>query len=113
MRARGGVFHHQRADLGLRHGRAEALFACVDHQRLAAGEFQDRGRDEPVVDHHVGLVQELAGAQRQKLRVAWARTDKIDARPCGGSVTGAGQAACPARERSPHHHIFQALAGRS
>ena len=52
--AAGGVADDQRVDLVLRRGGAEPLLAGVDDHRLAPGELEDRGRDEPVVDHHVG-----------------------------------------------------------
>ena len=74
---------NQRVDIRLRHGRAKALFARVQHHRLAAGQFENFGRDQPVIDHHIRLIEQLAGLVRQKIGVPGTCTDEIDMRRAG------------------------------
>ena len=79
------MFDDQRVDVLLGHRGAKALFARVHHHRLAAGQFQDFGADQPVVDHHVCLVQRAAGFQRQQFRITRASADKGDVTIAGGA----------------------------
>ena len=53
------------------------LLADENPLRVAARAIQYRLAHQPVVEHHVGLLQQLQRAQRQQIRVAGAGTDQI------------------------------------
>ena len=85
------VFDQQIVDGFLRGRGAEAFLAHVDHQRLAAGEFEDLGADQPVVDHHIGLVQSAARLEGQQFGVTGAATDKSNVTGACGAGLVVGQ----------------------
>ncbi len=68
----------QRVDLRLRHRMASRLFADADPCGSGRDQGEDRGRDEPVVDDDVGLVQKSARLDRQQIGIAGAGPDEID-----------------------------------
>ena len=70
------VLHHQRVDIGLLPRGAEACLARLDEQRLAARQLEDAGRDEPVVDDDVGLVQQALRLARQQLGITGTGADQ-------------------------------------
>ncbi len=70
------VLHEQPVDLLLRHLRPAALLADVDE--LGPHAVEDPRRDQPVVEDHVGGVDQLARPHGQQPRVARAGADEED-----------------------------------
>ncbi len=54
------------------------LLAHEDAQRLTPRARQHALTDQAVIEHHVGLLQQLLRAQRQQIRIAGPGTDQID-----------------------------------
>src|SRR4029077_7949611 len=62
------------------------LLADEDPFGVAPRTLQDLIRHQPVVEDHVGLLQELQRAQREEIRIARSRSDDVDlARPTAGA----------------------------
>ena len=65
-------------DALLRHVMIAAGFlADEDALGIATGALEHRIRDQAVVEHDVGLLQQLQCAQREQIRIAGARADQI------------------------------------
>ena len=65
-------------DLALRRGVISRTFADIDALRLPRYEFEDRGIDEPVIEHDVGLLHQAQRAERQEIGIAGAGAHEID-----------------------------------
>jgi hypothetical protein len=72
------MLHDERVDMLLRGRGAEAGLAHVEDLGLAPGKFEDRPGHQPVVDHHVGLVERAAGAHGEVIGVARTRAHEED-----------------------------------
>ena len=66
------------ADLALRRGVISRAFADIDALRLPRYEVEDRGIDEPVIEHDVGLLHQAQRAERQEIGIAGAGAHEID-----------------------------------
>ena len=66
------------ADLALRRGVVSRTFADIDALRLPRYEVEDRGIDEPVIEHDVGLLHQAQRAERQEIGIAGAGAHEID-----------------------------------
>ena len=103
-----GLADQDFANLLLRNRMMALGLADIDAVGIAAGQVQDRSRDQTVMHDHIGLAQQAGGLDRQQVRIAGTRADQVhDAGlfrcvtiqltqhfPAGcGLVTGQGQVA--------------------
>ena len=72
-----GEAHQHFADLILRHGVVLGLLADKDTLGVAADQVEDAVADQPVVQHHVGLLHQPECAEGKQIRIA---------RPCAYQV---------------------------
>ena len=73
-----GELHQQLVDFGLFDLVVRRHLAHIDHLGFRIAESENRGRNETVIDHHVGLLNDFLAAERQEPRVTRTRTDQID-----------------------------------
>ena len=70
--------HQQGIDVLLLEGVLVAFLAGVDELGIATHQIQHFGRDQAIVDHHVGLLHQAQGAEGEQIRIAGARAHQID-----------------------------------
>ncbi len=70
--------HHQGADVVLRHRPVAAALADIDTLRRAPHQFENFGRDQPVMQHHLRATHQPQRAQSQKIGIAGPGSDQID-----------------------------------
>ncbi len=68
----------QRGDLGLGQGVVLGHLADIDALRVAAHQVEDRLADQPVVEHHVGLLHQAQGPEGEQVRIPGAGADEVD-----------------------------------
>ena len=75
-----GMRHQNGIDFDLLGRGAKALFAHIHQTRSGGDQRHDLGTDEAVMDHHLGRLQRLIGAQRQMARGTGTGADEQDRR---------------------------------
>jgi hypothetical protein len=93
----GPVLDQQPVDLLLRHLRPAALLADVDE--LGPHAVEDPRRDQPVMQDHVGGVDQLARPYRQQPRVAGTGTDEVNRHAETARSASRRSSAAPAASR--------------
>ena len=93
--ARAGVLEQERVRGLLRDLRARALLADVDELGVRARVRERLGRDQAVVEDHVGLRDQLDGADGQQAGVAGAGADEVDD-PAHAASSSARRSTSPA-----------------
>ena len=79
-----GEADQQGIDLGLGNGMTFGLFADTDPGCPRRNQRHDLVGDQPIVDHHVGFVQQTAGLEGQEFGVARPGTHEVDDGGTGG-----------------------------
>ena len=79
--------HEDGLDIALGAAEAAAFFADEDFFGMVGGQRQNRGRDQIIIDHRVGLADEPMGFEREQLGVAWTGADESDTT---GRIKGGG-----------------------
>ena len=93
------VRDEQAVDLVLGHGVTAGFLADVGELRVAAGAVEQPGRDEAVVEDHVGACDQLGCAHCRKPRIAGPGADEVHgpwSRAHGPSVPAALRSSSPA-----------------
>jgi hypothetical protein len=71
------VPHKEFVDLGLRVRRVTWPFTHIDQERVASGFDEELASNQAVVDHHVGLAEEVQAADRDQARITGTAADKV------------------------------------
>ena len=72
------LLEHDLVDAALAYRVTAGLLADADAIRIATGEREHLGRDEPVVQDHVGFLQRTQGIQGEQPRIPGAGSDQHD-----------------------------------
>ena len=72
-----GQVYQLLVDLVLGHRVIGATLADVHALGITTAQFQNRRRNQTVVQHHVGLLHQAQCTEGQQIRVAWARAHQV------------------------------------
>ena len=90
---RPAVLDKARVDLVLRHRHALGRLAGVDQEGVGGREIEQWLTGQPVVDEHVGALDESSPAHRDQPRIARARADEVDGHARAASTSSRPPAA--------------------